>query len=197
MRAPDGPGLDERTSVLVVGAGPTGLLLAAELRRRDVPCELIDAQPAPLPWDRATVMHPRSLELFESLGLAERLLDVGTPQRGARVHSAGEVLGAFDLAACGSRYGFSLGISEEVTESVLTDYPFGAKKVIPFETHGRMDASFAASSFWTPKLFGFSDSAEAQIFKMNGFLEGMVVGMTDWNSERARGESLSREVAAD
>ena len=122
MRAPDGPGLDERTSVLVVGAGPTGLLLAAELRRRDVPCELIDAQPAPLPWDRATVMHPRSLELFESLGLAERLLDVGTPQRGARVHSAGEVLGAFDLAACGSRYGFNLGISEEVTESVLTDY---------------------------------------------------------------------------
>ena len=84
-----------------------------------------------------------------------------------------------------------------LAESVLTDYPFGAKKVIPFETHGRMDASFAASSFWTPKLFGFADSAEAQIFKMNGFLEGMVVGMTDWNSERARGESLSREVAAD
>ena len=58
-----------RPPVLVVGAGPTGLLLAAELHRRGVPCHLIDARPGPLHWDRATVVHPRSLEVFESLGL--------------------------------------------------------------------------------------------------------------------------------
>jgi len=62
-------------AVLVVGAGPTGLLLASELQRRAVPCHLIDAQPAPLHWDRATVLHPRSLEVFESLGLVDRCLD--------------------------------------------------------------------------------------------------------------------------
>jgi 2-polyprenyl-6-methoxyphenol hydroxylase-like FAD-dependent oxidoreductase len=56
--------------VLVVGAGPTGLLLAAELQRRDVPIHLIDALPAPLHWDRATLIHPRSLQILESLGLA-------------------------------------------------------------------------------------------------------------------------------
>src|SRR5689334_16933800 len=111
-----------RTGVLVVGAGPTGLLLASELVRREIPFELIDAQPGPLPWDRATVFHARSLELFESLGLAGEILDHGTPQRGARVHSGGEVLGGFDLSECGSRYEFSVGISEEVTESVLTAY---------------------------------------------------------------------------
>jgi 2-polyprenyl-6-methoxyphenol hydroxylase-like FAD-dependent oxidoreductase len=110
------------TSVLVVGAGPTGLLLAAELQRRGVACELIDALPAPNHWDRATVVHPRSIELFESLGLAGRFLDAGTPQRGAKIHSDGDVLGAFDLTNCGSRYPFSLGVSEEVTESILTDY---------------------------------------------------------------------------
>jgi 2-polyprenyl-6-methoxyphenol hydroxylase-like FAD-dependent oxidoreductase len=54
--------------VLIVGAGPTGLLLAAELMRRGVPCHLIDAQPAPLHWNRATVLHSRSLQIFESLG---------------------------------------------------------------------------------------------------------------------------------
>jgi 2-polyprenyl-6-methoxyphenol hydroxylase-like FAD-dependent oxidoreductase len=110
------------TGVLVVGAGPTGLLLAAELHRRGVPCRLIDANPGPLHWDRATVVHPRTLEIFESLGLAGKLLDVGTPQRGARIHSGGEVLGAFDLTTSGSSYPFNLGVSEEVTESVLTDY---------------------------------------------------------------------------
>jgi 2-polyprenyl-6-methoxyphenol hydroxylase-like FAD-dependent oxidoreductase len=112
----------ERTGVLVVGAGPTGLLLASELVRRGVPCELIDAQPGPMPWDRATVFHPRSLEIFESLGLAQQILDRGTPQRGARLHSGGEVLGGFLVDGSGSRYEYSVGISEEVTERVLTGY---------------------------------------------------------------------------
>jgi len=113
---------DDRPAVLVVGAGPTGLLLASELRRRGVPCHLIDARPAPLHWDRATVVHPRSLEVFESLGVVDRFLDAGCRQRSVKIHSRGKVLGTKDLATCGSIYGFNLGLSEEVTESILTDY---------------------------------------------------------------------------
>jgi 2-polyprenyl-6-methoxyphenol hydroxylase-like FAD-dependent oxidoreductase len=109
-------------TVLVVGAGPTGLLLAAELHRRGVECRVIDAHPAPLHWDRATVVHPRSLEVFESLGILEPLLAAGVKQRMARLHSAGSVLGEIDLSICGSRYGFNIGVSEEVTESILTEY---------------------------------------------------------------------------
>ena len=109
-------------TVLVVGVGPTGFLLAAELHRRRVVCRLIDAHSAPLHWDRATVVHPRSLEVFESLGLLESFLAAGVKQRVARLHSGGSLLGEIDLSSCGSRYGFNLGISEEVTESILTDY---------------------------------------------------------------------------
>ncbi len=112
----------DREPVLVVGAGPTGLLLAAELHRRGVPCHLIDALPGPLHWDRATIVHPRSLELFESLGLIEKFLAAGAKQRAVKIHSGGTVLGTMDLATCGSVYGFNLGVSEEVTESILTDY---------------------------------------------------------------------------
>lgn len=108
--------------VLVVGAGPTGLLLAGELHRRGVPCHLVDAEPEPLHWDRATVVHPRSLEMFESIGLLERFLEAGVEQRVARLHSDGQVLGEIDISTCGSRYGFNVGISEEVTESILTDH---------------------------------------------------------------------------
>src|SRR3569832_934796 len=106
--------MPSEVTVLIVGAGPTGLLLAAELHRRGVTCRLIDANPGPLHWDRATVVHPRSQEIFESLGILEPLLSVGVKQRIARLHSAGRVLGEIDLALCGSRYGFNIGISEEV-----------------------------------------------------------------------------------
>jgi hypothetical protein len=84
-----------------------------------------------------------------------------------------------------------------VTEALLTDYPLGAAKVLPFEVHGRMDAGFAASSLVVPGWFGFSGTAAAQVFKINGFVEGAVVGMTDWNSERARQEEPTLTMAAD
>ena len=106
----------DNTTVLVVGAGPTGLLLASELLCRNVECRMIDAHQAPLHWDRATVVHPRSLELFEGLGLLDPLLTSGVMQRAGRLHSQGVVLGEIDLSICGSRYGFDIGISEEVTE---------------------------------------------------------------------------------
>ncbi|MGA3225778.1 MAG: FAD-dependent monooxygenase [Acidobacteriaceae bacterium] len=88
-------------SVLVVGAGPTGLLLTAELERRGVPVHLIDSLPASLHWDRATVIHPRSLQILKSLGLAGRFLDAGCKVRTIRFHSGGKVLGAMVLAGCG------------------------------------------------------------------------------------------------
>ena len=113
---------DDRTQVLISGAGPTGLLLAGELRRRGVDCLLIDELEAPRGWDRATVIHPRSLEIFDALGLAEQFLDEGVETRAARFHSSGEVLGELDLALAESPYRFDLGLSEEVTERVLTTY---------------------------------------------------------------------------
>ena len=110
------------TDAAVVGAGPTGLLLAAELARRDVSCLLVDELDAPRAWDRATVVHPRSMEIFESLGLADQFLAVGVKTRGARLRSDGDVLGVLNIELAHSRYGFDLGISEEITERVLTGY---------------------------------------------------------------------------
>jgi 2-polyprenyl-6-methoxyphenol hydroxylase-like FAD-dependent oxidoreductase len=108
--------------VLVVGAGPTGLTLAAELRRRGVDVLLIDAREEPQHWDRATVVHPRSLEIFEALGIVDRFLAAGVPQRSARLHSAGEVLVEVDFSLSGAPYAYNLGLSEEDTERFLTEY---------------------------------------------------------------------------
>jgi len=114
--------MSEDASVLVVGAGPTGLLLAAELHRRGVDCLLIEAHSEAQHWDRATVVHPRSLEVFESLGIIDPFLAAGVRQRLVRLYSDGTVLGEIELSNCGSRHGYNLNLSEEITESILTDY---------------------------------------------------------------------------
>jgi 2-polyprenyl-6-methoxyphenol hydroxylase-like FAD-dependent oxidoreductase len=106
--------------VLVVGAGPTGLTLAIELRRRGVDVLLIDALEEPQKWDRATVVHPRSLEIFEALGIVDDFLAAGAPQRAARLHSAGEVLVEVDFSLSSAPYAYNLGLSEEATERFLT-----------------------------------------------------------------------------
>ena len=64
-----------------------------------------------LGWDRATVLHERSLEIFEALGVAEPFLAEGVRTWRARFHSDGVVLGELGLDVISSRYGFQVGIS--------------------------------------------------------------------------------------
>lgn len=109
-----------RTRVLIVGAGPTGLTLAAELRRRSVDCVLIDALDAPLSWDRATIVHPRTMELLSTLGVSDELFETGVHQRFIDIYSDGEHLGHMDLAETDSPFGFNVNVSEEVTERALS-----------------------------------------------------------------------------
>jgi 2-polyprenyl-6-methoxyphenol hydroxylase-like FAD-dependent oxidoreductase len=65
--------------VLVVGAGPTGVLLAAELRRHGASCRAIDVNAGPRDNARASVIQPRTLEILERLGIVDRFIEAGVP----------------------------------------------------------------------------------------------------------------------
>ena len=78
-----------------------------------------------------------------------------------------------------------------LVQSLLTDYRFGVKPVLSFETHGKMDTVFASSSWLIPRFFGFSRTGAARIFEMNSLAEASFVGMTDWDSERAYEERMA------
>jgi 2-polyprenyl-6-methoxyphenol hydroxylase-like FAD-dependent oxidoreductase len=65
------------TQVLIVGAGPTGLTLACELARAGVSFRLVEAAPGPQPGSRGKGVQPRSLEVFDDLGVVDRVLANG------------------------------------------------------------------------------------------------------------------------
>ncbi|MGH6896957.1 MAG: FAD-dependent monooxygenase [Geminicoccaceae bacterium] len=107
--------------VLIVGAGPTGLVLALELARRGVPVHLIDRRPEPLGRDRATVVKSRSLEVLQFLGLADTFLQRGRIIRGVQLFSGETKVASLGLDGLDSPFPFDLCLPEEETERILTD----------------------------------------------------------------------------
>lgn len=67
----------ENTTVLIVGAGPTGLTLACELARRHVAVRIIERLIEPACGSRAKGVQPRSLEILNDLGITETLIPKG------------------------------------------------------------------------------------------------------------------------
>jgi 2-polyprenyl-6-methoxyphenol hydroxylase-like FAD-dependent oxidoreductase len=63
--------------VLVVGAGPVGLTLACELARHGVRPRIIDRLTEPSPFCRAIGVTPRTLEVWEDMGIARDMIDAG------------------------------------------------------------------------------------------------------------------------
>jgi 2-polyprenyl-6-methoxyphenol hydroxylase-like FAD-dependent oxidoreductase len=70
------------TDVVVAGGGPVGLTAAAELRRRGVRCRIVDRLPARLPYAKAVGIQPRTLEVWDRMGLARTALEAAVPMRG-------------------------------------------------------------------------------------------------------------------
>ncbi|MGW1296751.1 FAD-dependent monooxygenase [Streptomyces sp. NPDC002533] len=66
------------TDVLIVGAGPTGLVLACDLARSGAAVRIVDRSPAPPRTSRAKGPNPRSLEVLDDLGVAEEVLAAGS-----------------------------------------------------------------------------------------------------------------------
>lgn len=73
------------TRVLIVGAGPTGLMLANQLGRRGVRALIIDRHSGPAQQTRAMGVQARTLEIYAKLGIAQRALELGTLAHGANM----------------------------------------------------------------------------------------------------------------
>ncbi|MEU9097910.1 FAD-dependent monooxygenase [Streptomyces sp. NPDC048361] len=79
----------DTTDVLIVGSGPVGLSAAAELARHGVRSRVIDRLPARLPYAKAVGIQPRTLEIWDRMGLIRDILEASVPLRGQRAYVNG------------------------------------------------------------------------------------------------------------
>ena len=105
--------------MLVVGAGPTGLVLAADLLARGIRTRVIDKGDGVALQTRAIGIHARTLEVLDMMGLAGRFTERGQVVRQLRFYSRGRCLTSLEFARCGSRFGFLLDLPQDQTERLL------------------------------------------------------------------------------
>lgn len=106
--------------VLIIGAGPTGLMLGCELRARGVDCLVVERGLEIDPRTRAVMVHAASLERFEALGLREALEARGITQLRIGFHTHGGYW-ALDFSDQDTPFPYYLNVPQPAVEAVLGD----------------------------------------------------------------------------
>ncbi len=112
------------TDVLIVGAGPTGLMLANQLARRRVRALIIDRHAGPALQTRALGVQARTLEIYAQLGIVDRALELGKRATGANLWAEGRRTARVPVGDIGrdlSPYPFLLILGQDDNERLMGD----------------------------------------------------------------------------
>jgi 3-(3-hydroxy-phenyl)propionate hydroxylase len=109
--------MDEH-QVAIVGGGPTGLMLAAELALAGVDAVVLERRPSQeLAGSRAGGLHARTIEILDQRGVAERFLD-----EGETAQAAGFALTMLDMSDFPTRHPYALGLFQNKIERILAEW---------------------------------------------------------------------------
>ncbi|MGW3108952.1 FAD-dependent monooxygenase [Streptomyces sp. NPDC001100] len=110
--------------VLVVGAGPTGLALALQLRTYGTTFRIVDRSLDRAHESRALAVQPRTLEVLAPFGVTDELVGRGNPAMQLKMHLPHRVvhIPLFDIGLADTAYPFLLFLSQAETESVLSEH---------------------------------------------------------------------------
>ncbi len=108
--------------VLIVGAGPTGLMMACQLARYGINFRIIDKKPEPTQASNATWIQTRTLELFDQMGIAEYFIKIGHPCSAINFYIDGKQSAILTFKDVNSIYPFILMLPQSETEKILEKY---------------------------------------------------------------------------
>ncbi|MFJ8884965.1 FAD-dependent monooxygenase [Streptomyces sp. NPDC102402] len=173
--------------VLIAGAGPVGLTAASELCRRGVSCRVVDQLPARLPYARAVGVQPRTLEIWDRMGMVREALEAAVPLKGQLLYVNGEEGPRIDLRLPPEvPYGFA-ALPQYETERLLEE--------LLLRWGGQVERATALVSFEQD-----SDEVRAVLSLPSGSTEELtaryLVGCDGAHSAVRKGLGLSFEGAA-
>ncbi|HEX4665372.1 MAG TPA: FAD-dependent monooxygenase [Chthoniobacterales bacterium] len=112
----------DASAPLVVGAGPVGLTIANELARHGVRCRIIERAAERSQTSKALAIFPRTLEVFETMGVVDRFLAAGHRLHGLSLHHREEQIAQIELTSVASPFPFALGLPQSETERLLEEH---------------------------------------------------------------------------
>jgi 2-polyprenyl-6-methoxyphenol hydroxylase-like FAD-dependent oxidoreductase len=135
------------TDVLIVGAGPTGLMLANQLGRRGVRAMIIDRHSGPAQQSRAMAVQARTLEIYSKMGIIGEALALGREGTGANMWANGKWTARIPLGEIGkslSPFPYVLALGQDDNERIM-----GAKL-----------RDYGVEIQWNTELVGFQQQSE-------------------------------------
>jgi 2-polyprenyl-6-methoxyphenol hydroxylase-like FAD-dependent oxidoreductase len=113
--------MENRTSVLIVGAGPVGLVAACMLQHLGVDFMIVDKKSAPTTTSNALLISMRTLQLLEPLGIAQQLIAAGTKLKGMALYASMQKLTDINVPE-NLPYDTLLSLAQSDTENILRSY---------------------------------------------------------------------------
>src|SRR5580692_1760906 len=92
---------DQHTQVLIVGAGPSGLMMAAQLLRYGLQPIIIDSKQGPTDESKALGVQARSMEIYRQMGLVDPIIKDGKKAKGISFSRNGKKLAGFSISNVG------------------------------------------------------------------------------------------------
>ena len=111
--------------VIIIGAGPTGLSLAAQLIRYNIDFIILEKNERTTPFSKALVVQARTLEIFKEIGIAGKAIEEGKFTTALNLFYNGKKRVSVDIAGLGngiSEFPFALSLEQSKTEKLLVDH---------------------------------------------------------------------------
>ena len=108
--------------VLIIGAGPVGLVTAVELSRYGISVRIVDKRSQPVEHSHASIVHARTLEVLEAMGIVEGWIKQGYPFRKTTFYAFGKKLGQLQIEGVDSPYSAPRDIGQNITERLLIEH---------------------------------------------------------------------------
>src|SRR5438874_697442 len=121
------PGAKANARVIVVGAGPVGMVCALALNKRGIPVTVFEQEPAPVKDQRAASIHPPTLEILDELGVTQKIMPLGLVSTCYRFHDrlTNSIVAEFDLQSMRDEFRFPFVLQYEqykLTATIAAEY---------------------------------------------------------------------------